>query len=296
MSNRTLDLLVSLGVCDPADVEVFYPRVRDRDDIAVMRCRKSGVMFLSRSDHVTETWYTRRASLSDWTTGSRQEAIRACYDDDSRRAGQFGSHVRNKRWLDVGTGVGGILDLLSSSASRTCAVEPQEGARHALQACGYEVHAAIEELGDSRFDIVTMFHVLEHLPDPLESLRQVAARLDEGGRVVIEVPHARDFLIWTGSDAFRKFTFWSEHLILHTRSSLEAICRAAGLDAVEVSGYQRYPVANHLHWLSTGLPGGHTEWSFLVDDDLDRAYAATLARVDRTDTLIAVAGRRSSQP
>jgi SAM-dependent methyltransferase len=296
VSNPNLDLLASLGVCDPADVEVCSPRVRDRDDISVMRCRKSGVIFLSRSDHVTESWYTSRTSLSDWTTGSRQEGLRECYDDDSRHSRQFGSLIRNRRWLEVGAGVGGILDLLSSSASSTCAVEPQEGARRALQACGYEVHAAIEDLGDRRFDIVTMFHVLEHLPDPVGSLRQVAARLEEGGRIVIEVPHARDFLIWTGSDAFRKFTFWSEHLILHTRSSLEAVCRAAGLDAVEVSGCQRYPVANHLHWLSTGRPGGHKEWSFLVDDDLDRAYAATLARLDRTDTLIAIAGRRNAQP
>jgi 2-polyprenyl-3-methyl-5-hydroxy-6-metoxy-1,4-benzoquinol methylase len=296
VSNQTQDLLVSLGVCDPSSIAEIHPRVRDRDDIAVLRCSKSGVIFLSRSDHVTQSWYADRQTLSDWSTGSREDAVAACRADDARHASQFGSLVRNRRWLEVGTGAGGILDLLAASAVRACAVEPQEGARRALEACGYQVYASIEEVGDARFDTVTMFHVLEHLPDPVAMLRQVAGRLAENGRVVIEVPHAKDFLIWTGSDAFRAFTFWSEHMILHTRASLEAVCRAAGLDVLEISGCQRYPLANHLHWLAKGLPNGQHEWSFLVNEDLDRAYAATLAQLDMTDTLIAIAAPQAPRP
>jgi 2-polyprenyl-3-methyl-5-hydroxy-6-metoxy-1,4-benzoquinol methylase len=292
MSNSIQDLLTTLGVCDPASVVEFFPRVRDRDDISVLRCAKSEVIFLSRSDHVDAGFYAGRRDLSDWSARSRAEALRDCREDDARRARQFGAVISGKRWLDVGTGVGGLLDLLASASARACAVEPQEGARLQLRECGYEVFGGLDELADATFDVATLFHVVEHLPDPVGTLRRVCDHVVPGGKVIIEVPHARDFLIWAGLNAFREFTFWSEHLILHTRASLEAVCRAAGLEDVEVQAYQRYPVANHLHWLARGRPGGHKEWSFLSGDELDRAYQAKLAEIDRTDTLIATATRQ----
>jgi hypothetical protein len=92
-------------------------------------------------------------------------------------------------------------------------------------------------------------------------------------------------------DAFRSFTLWSEHLILHTRESLRRFVEAAGFVDVRVSGHQRYPLANHLHWLKEGRPGGHVHWSMLRDDGLDAAYAAVLVRLDLTDTLIVDARR-----
>ena len=48
--------------------------------------------------------------------------------------------------------------------------------------------------------------------------------------MIIEVPHARDFLIETFDiNSFKDFTFWSEHLILHTKESLVAFAKESGL-------------------------------------------------------------------
>jgi hypothetical protein len=57
-------------------------------------------------------------------------------------------------------------------------------------------------------------------------------------------------------------------------------------------GYQRYPLANHLYWLTSGKPGGHKEWSFLINPELDRSYSNVLKQINRTDTLIALARKR----
>jgi hypothetical protein len=78
-------------------------------------------------------------------------------------------------------------------------------------------------------------------------------------------------------------------LILHTRQSLEIFLREAGFGDICVIGYQRYPLANHMYWLANGKPGGHKEWPFLLDAELDKAYRNLLAQMDKTDTLIAVA-------
>jgi len=42
MENRIQALLITLGICDPSSIREFCPRVRDRDDIRVMRYDKSG--------------------------------------------------------------------------------------------------------------------------------------------------------------------------------------------------------------------------------------------------------------
>lgn len=290
MENTIQVLLIALGICDPSSIREFYPRVRDRDDIKVMRCDKSGVIFLSRSDHMGISYYQDQKDFTYWSTPSREQAVLESLDDDLRRADQFEPLIRNKKWLDVGTGVGGLLDLIGARAAEVCAVEPQPAIRKELTQCGYTVYESIHDAEDEYFDVITLFQVFEHLLEPLDALRVIHSKMVEGGRLVIEVPHANDFLItFLDLEAFKAFTFWSEHLILHTRQSLEILLRKAGFLDVCVTGYQRYPLANHLYWLAKGEPGGHKEWSFLVNSELDSTYQSMLAQLDKTDTLIVVA-------
>jgi 2-polyprenyl-3-methyl-5-hydroxy-6-metoxy-1,4-benzoquinol methylase len=255
-----------------------------------MRCQNSGVIFLSRSDHIDATHYENQADFNYWgPNSSRQQAILDCFEDDSRRAKQFEVAIRNKKWLDFGTGAGGILDLLSHKALETWAIEPQTSVQEELNRCGYKVYADLDSLPDDYFDTITLFHVFEHLITPIEILQSIMTKLAKGGQIIIEVPHANDFLIsFLGLESFKQFTFWSEHLILHTRQSLTNFMEQANIQDICVQGFQRYPLANHLHWLAQNKPGGHQHWHHLCEINLDTAYANLLARLDQTDTLIAI--------
>jgi hypothetical protein len=135
-----------------------------------------------------------------------------------------------------------------------------------------------------------MYHVLEHIVSPLHTLGELRRKLKANGRIIVEVPHARDFLIsHLGLNSFKDFTFWSEHLLLHTRITLAAFLNAAGFKRIVVKVIQRYPLANHLYWLSNGMSGGHLKWAELRTADLDEAYESMLASLDLTDTLTAYA-------
>ena len=113
------------------------------------------------------------------------------------------------------------------------------------------------------------------------------------GRMVIEVPSADDALLTLYEcDAFQRFTYWSQHLILFTAHTLERLALQAALRVMAVQDYQRYPLSNHLHWLSLGKPGGHQSWGFLDTPELASAYANTLAALGKTDTLIIHLERR----
>ena len=105
---------------------------------------------------------------------------------------------------------------------------------------------------------------------------------------IIEVPSASDILLYLYDCLpFQKFTYWSQHLYLFNTSTLETLVRQSGLKIDYIKQIQRYPLSNHLYWLSKGLPGGHKLWSFLDNESLTQAYEASLASIGGCDTLIA---------
>lgn len=278
------------GLTKREDLRVYHPRVRDREDVQVLRCERSGLIMLSRSDHMDLEHYAEQSGFSYWGVDSRDHAIARTHRDDHRRVTQFRHLLEGKRCLDVGSGPGGFLDLARPYVETLAAVEPQAEVRGVLERCGYQVYPSIEQVSQTGLDAVTIFHVFEHMTNPIETLVQVRRRLRPHGLVIVEVPHGRDYLLsHLNHEGFKSFTFWSEHLILHTRESLRLYMELAGFSNVKVTGYQRYPLANHLHWMRFGKPGGHESRPELSTPALDVAYAHMLDGMDATDTLIAVA-------
>jgi 2-polyprenyl-3-methyl-5-hydroxy-6-metoxy-1,4-benzoquinol methylase len=293
VSHALIELLDELGAIRKEELKPFYPRVRDRDDIEVLRCDFSEVIVLSSIAHVEATQYYEERSESSALEVNGDRVVTPRLGDNLRRAADFGHLIRGKRWLDFGCGLGGMLDELAADAASVTGLEPNRDRAGIVSARGHRVVAGAAELDAESLDVITMFHVLEHLAEPLAVLRDLKSRLAPGGTLLIEVPHARDALFTLyDCEAFKAFTFWSEHLVLHTRTSLRLLLAAAGFQDVEISGYQRYPLANHLYWLSRGRPGGQEQWSLLSTMNGGSGqgqYENDLGRLDRTDTLIALA-------
>ena len=92
------------------------------------------------------------------------------------------------RLLDVGCGDGSFLLAARKRGWRVMGTEfNPRGAREA----GLEVYERIEEvLPSGKFDCITLWHSLEHLRDPLASLRLLSGALAPGGVLVLAVPDA----------------------------------------------------------------------------------------------------------
>ena len=146
-------------------------------------------------------------------------------------------------------------------------------------------------LPEPKIDTVFLFHSFEHFNNPISILQSIYKSLKPGGDIIIEVPHAKDILLnELYIEEFKKFTLWSQHLILHTRESLKKMISSAGFDVIKVDGVQRYPLSNHIHWMHSKKPGGHkSKLSSIDNTDLTKAYEMSLQRLDATDTLVAYA-------
>lgn len=259
--------------------------MRDSTDIQVLECLSCGLVFLSTADHIGPDFYESSSmhegplSLDVWR---RETAL-----DDERRFRFCEQSLTGRRLLDFGCGNGAFLLRASEVTQKATGLDLETRAEADLRRNNVAFASALSAL-EGPFDVITMFHVLEHLHDPRATLRELAARLAPDGEIIIEVPNAHDALLKLYEiEAFKAFTYWSCHLFLFTAATLRRLFDEVGATTRHIRHVQRYPLSNHLYWLRHGKPGGHKKWAFFDSPTLVRSYEARLADLGLTDTLMA---------
>ena len=99
------------------------------------------------------------------------------------------------RMLDVGSGGGELLYPLTHLAGASAeGLEPNRGyAQHAREQRGMPLHEGFlreDAPVSGGYDLITVHHVLEHLDDPLATMRLLHRWLRPGGHLVVEVPNS----------------------------------------------------------------------------------------------------------
>ena len=284
------ELLSALGLIDPENIVKFSDRVRDREDIYSLRCRSTGIIFLSDSKHAGKEYYSQKTLEPGVVKLGSELRVLPALGDTERRCQLIKTLVTGSKWLDFGCGGGALLSELKDKPKIAVGLDPDSSKSRRINTESVDIYGSLQELPPQEFDIVTMFHVFEHLADPLGELRALKKFLRSGSRLVIEVPHARDLMLAYGfSSAYKEFALWSEHLILHTKDSIAAFLQESGFRVSAIKRIQRYPLSNHLFWLLRKQPGGHKRWKNLNCKAIEVFYSRLLAALDMTDTLYVVA-------
>jgi len=275
-------------ICAAAAVVRRPERLRDSDSIGVLGCSSCGHAFLDSFGHITDAYFDRGRFLANKPFAETiDDRLRHYAEETEERAHRIAPRIVNKRVLDFGCGAGALMERIAPLCKRVAGVEPTEPFRKRLIERGFDVQRDVGEIAGP-FDVVLAFHVLEHLPDPVEGLRGLAALTAPGGLIYVEVPNLNDALLTLyRCDAASRFLFFSDHLQYFTRHSLGLCVAKAGLAAHVITGHNRFGLANHVYWLSRGRPQGHTVWRFLETPGLASEYNRALAAADLSDSLVA---------
>ena len=140
-----------------------------------------------------------------------------------------------QRLLDIGSSSGVFLDAMREHfGCMVVGIEPGKTYREYAQKQGMEIYASLDELkiGDeSKFDLISMMHVLEHIPDPVAYLRMLRDKiLHDKGYLLIEVPNL-----------FAHDCFEIAHMTSFSAHTLKEVLKQAGFEVVAMKkhGYPR---------------------------------------------------------
>jgi len=202
------------GVCDPITLERFE----------IHACRDCG---LARAVPQPERigayygprYYGRRHWITNWYCLWRRIRVVNL---------TFGG-IREHAVLDVGCGEGAFLEKARRRGWKVAGTEI-DVTRPAVP--GIRITSSLAQAA-GRFDCITCWHVLEHLPDPLAALREMRSRLTADGALILSVPNAGGLQ----ARIFGRFWFHCDvprHLFHFDLHSLRRMLENAGFRVVQV--------------------------------------------------------------
>lgn len=261
--------------------------VRDNSSLEILECKSCSLVQLSSLTHIDEGFYEESNMSEDLTI---EQWLKDTTTDDNRRFEFVKEKITNKDIIDFGSGVGGFLIKAKNIAKSVVGIELDTKVIDFYKKNDIEIVQSINDLKNNEFDIITAFHVLEHLKNPIDIIDKLIEKIKVGGNLIIEVPNSNDALLTVyKNQGFENFTYWSPHLYLYNDKTLRMLLNScSGIKVDFIKYIQRYPLSNHLYWLSHNKPGGHKVWGGFIDSqELNRAYELQLASMGATDTLIA---------
>ena len=103
------------------------------------------------------------------------------------------------------------------------------------------------------YDVVCMFHVLEHINDPIAFLTNIKKCLKPSGLLIVEVPNFLDYNKQL-STAYNRSVYFRAHVSYFKPDTLRQILLKTGFQNIVIQGVQRYSIENAIRWIRMGKP------------------------------------------
>ena len=292
--------LKKIGLIKRANIVKHFGETRDSKNIKVLKEKKIGIFFLNKSldkkKLVNSSWkeITKQKGkiVSNTKVGDKifkTAHLKSFSNENLLRLNRFKKNLNKKRVLDFGCGWGDFLSLLSKKNNELYGVEHRKECLKILNRSKNFIVKENLDFKNIKFDTITLFHVLEHIHNPIQILKSIKKVLKKSGSIIIEVPSADDILLKFNIEEFNKFTFWSEHLILYNELSIKKLLKHCGFKNIRFIYHQRYNFNNHLGWLIKKKPGGHDFFKNLINNKLKNEYEKFLIKNKLTDTISIIA-------
>ena len=135
--------------------------------------------------------------------------------------------------LDIGAGTGDFLAVAKSDGWQTVGIEPSAKAKEIAIKKGVNFAQDLASLESNSYDIITMWHVLEHVPNLEEYISELKRLIKPSGTIIIAVPNFKSY------DAKYYGEFWAafdvpRHLWHFSKTAIQKLFAKENLKLVEV--------------------------------------------------------------
>ena len=174
MYNKEYDMLVTSPV--PVNLESYY----------------ASESYISHTDSKKTLFESVYQLVKNHTLKQKLKLINSFNTDD-------------KSILDVGAGTGDFLKICKNNNWQINGIEPSDKARKFAKRKNINLKKDISEYEGKQFDVITLWHVLEHIPNLIEYTHQLKKLLKPSGVLIIAVPNFKSY------DANRYKEFWAAY-------------------------------------------------------------------------------------
>ena len=218
------------------------------------------------------TYYKSQSYISH--TGSGKGLINSIYLLVRRytlnwKVNKIKEYQSTGKLLDYGCGTGEFLHKAHEHEFDITGVEPSDDARKKAESIiGKKIENHLDNLKGEKFNVITLWHVLEHVPDLKEKLSQLKELLEVNGTIFIAVPNHNSY------DALHYKEYWAgydvpRHLWHFSKENMKALLEEINLKVIEIKpmkldsyyvsllseGY-KYKAKNPLLKLMSGILNG----------------------------------------
>jgi 2-polyprenyl-3-methyl-5-hydroxy-6-metoxy-1,4-benzoquinol methylase len=142
-------------------------------------------------------------------------------------------HSEKGSLLDIGAGTGEFLNVAKQNGWNVLGVEPNQKAKENAIKKGVPFAENTTTLENNSFDVVTMWHVLEHVPDLDFQIKELKRLLKPNGTILIAVPNFKSY------DAKHYGNYWAaydvpRHLWHFSKTSIKLLFDKQGMKLIKV--------------------------------------------------------------
>lgn len=230
------EIFVTCMLCDADDATP----VLNKDGHTLVRCNKCGLVFLNPRPAAGEM--DRLYDQEFYNRGTNTSFINRVFAKLLRilQVRKICSLKRCGRVLDIGCGTGEFLADIQRAGWEVCGVETAKaGFNLARSRLGPNVHGS--ELGSCNFlaqffDVITLWHVLEHVSDPLTLLEEIKRILKNDGILVLSVPNIESVESKLAGEEWFHLDL-PRHLCHYSPQTIKRILEKAGFGVYRVNHF-----------------------------------------------------------
>jgi 2-polyprenyl-3-methyl-5-hydroxy-6-metoxy-1,4-benzoquinol methylase len=245
MSAAALPVRTSCNICGTEGFTVLYAAGVAQVS-QIVKCRGCGLMYANprkEADLVEiESWPDDPNFDVEKAGAQRIEKERLQVRDlRSTREHLNRLYPSRGRLVEIGSSFGYTLDAFRKHNWSVLGIEPDRwSGKYASEKMQIEtIKSTLEaaKLPDEFADVVVMLHVIEHVPDPVGTLREIWRILKPGGHLILETPRYDTAMYWLLGRRERSLSC-DGHIFFFTRETLRKAYTAAGfqLDRLDYTG------------------------------------------------------------
>ena len=226
-------------VCSSKD-RISYMSIKDlflsQEEFGTFRCASCDLVYVDRVPHNLSDYYKSEEYISHKESSSPFSKLYAFIQGVTfrQKSSIVKSNTGGKRILDFGAGKGDFVSYLNKLGFSSTGYEPDPDARAvALVKNNLKLIDSLDEISSNSFDLITLWHVLEHVTDPNRTLQDLHRLLTNQGVLVVAVPNRESF----DADYYKEY--WAaydvpRHLLHFNPDSLKVLANKNGFSITSI--------------------------------------------------------------